>query len=108
MLDACQSRHDKAKAFMDYIKMMYKPAKLTEKLNDFYKHDFPTFVSELKKQKVKLTPKQEMELMPLFSEKQLELNSLSQTIARLDSEMDEMVYELYGITEEERRVIEQS
>ena len=107
LLEACQSSHDKAKAFMDYIKTMHKPAKLTEKLNDFNKHDFLTFANELKKQKVKLTPKQEMELMPLFNEKQAELTSLSQRIFKLDSEMDEKIYELYGITEDERKIMEQ-
>ena len=62
-------------------------------------------MDELKKQKGKLTPKQEMELMPLFAEKAKELIELSQTIDRLDAELDEVVFTLYGLTEEERAII---
>jgi len=45
--------------------------------------------------------------MPLFQEKVKELEELSKTIDRLDSELDEVVFELYGITEEEKAIIMQ-
>ena len=64
-----------------------------------------TFVDELKKQKVKLTPKQEMELMPLFQEKAKEFTELSQAIEKLEAELDEVVFGLYGLTEEEKIII---
>ena len=62
---------------------------------------------ELKKQGIKLTPKQEMELMPLFSEKAKELLDLSKTIEKLENELDNVVYELYGLTEDEIKIVEE-
>jgi hypothetical protein len=106
LLDNCHVRFDKAKQFTDYLTAMYAPKTITEKLSGFYKLDFKGFVDELKKQKVKLTPKQEMELMPLFQEKVKELAELSQTIDGLDSELDEVVFALYGLTSDERAVVE--
>ena len=105
LLENCQARFDKAKQFTDYLTAMYAPKAISEKLAEFYKWDFKTFVDELKKQKVKLTPKQEMELMPLFQEKVKELAELSQTIDRLDGELDEVVFALYGLTGEKIKFI---
>lgn len=36
----------------------------------------------------------------------LQLDRLERAIASTDAEIDELVYELYGITDEERKVIE--
>jgi type I restriction-modification system DNA methylase subunit len=106
LLETCQARFDKAKQFTDYLTEIYSPKAISEKLSEFYKLDFKSFVGELKKQKVKLTPKQEMELMPLFQEKADELTTLSQTIDNLDTELDKLVFELYGLSEEEIQIIE--
>jgi len=38
----------------------------------------------------------------------LEKQKLEEEIKKTDNEIDELVYELYGITEEERKIIEQS
>ncbi len=35
-----------------------------------------------------------------------QIDRLEREIAAIDAEIDELVYELYGITDEERRVIE--
>lgn len=36
----------------------------------------------------------------------LQLERIERDIAATDAEIDELVYELYGITEEERKIIE--
>jgi len=105
LLTTNQQRHNKAKAFADYLKAIHSPAKISEKLAAFHTLSFADFIAELKKQKVKLTPKQEMELMPLFQEKAQEIIAISDEIVRLDSQLDEMVFNLYNITGEERRII---
>ena len=43
--------------------------------------------------------------MDYFTKKQTEAHALLSEIDRLDREIDEMVYELYGLTEEERKVL---
>jgi hypothetical protein len=62
-------------------------------------------MDELKKQGVKFTPKQETRLMPLFEEEAGELVNLSHTIDTLNTELDELVFELYGLSEDERDII---
>jgi type I restriction-modification system DNA methylase subunit len=108
LLKKCQARFDNAKDFTDFIFNRFKPTKISEKLSNFYKSDFDGFISELKKQKVKLSMPQEMELMKLFNEKSKELNAISKEIEALDVKLDEEVFTLYGITPEERRTIEDS
>jgi len=105
LLESSQARFDKAKQFTDYLVAIYKPKAVSEKLTEFYKLDFKDFINELKKQKVKFTPAQEMALMPLFTEKATELAEISREIERLDNELDEVVYELYGLTAEERAIV---
>jgi type I restriction-modification system DNA methylase subunit len=105
LLEKCQERFDKAKQFTDYLSAMYSPKSISEKLSEFYKLDFKGFVDELKKQKVKLNATQEMGLMPLFAKKSGELVQLSREIERLDNELDEVVFGLYGLTAEERAIV---
>ena len=105
LLESCQARFDKTKQFNDYLSEIYSPKSISEMLMRFYTLSFRTFITELKKQKVKLSPKQEMELMPLFEEKAKELVELSQMIDRLDAELDGVVYELYGLTEDEIKIV---
>ena len=105
LLTANQSRYNESKAFTDYIKAIHEPAKISEKLSEFYTLSYADFIAELKKQRVKLTAKQEMELMPLFQEKAIEIQAISQTIDRLDNELDEVVFKLYGLNDDEISII---
>jgi len=105
LLAANQSRHNKAKAFTSYINAIHNPTKITEKLASFYTLSFADFITELKKQKVKLTAKQEMELMPLFQEKVDEITQITKNIDKLDNELDETIYKLYGLTSEEIKLV---
>jgi len=46
------------------------------------------------------------DLMSYFDKKKAELELLKNTIDQTDREIDGMVYELYGLSEEEVRVVE--
>ena len=46
--------------------------------------------------------------MPLFQEKAKELAELSRAIEKLDAELDEAVFQLYGLTVDERALLQQS
>ena len=108
LLITCQCRHDKLKVFMDYIKAIYSPVKISERLSLYYELSFAEFIEELKKQKVKLTPKQEIDLMPLFKEKVGEANESIRTINELDYELNKIVFKLYGLTDDEINFIVES
>lgn len=81
----------------------FKPSK---KMQQFYLHDFQTFLSELKKKKVKLTLSQQDEWEPYFEESKAAIVAQQAEIDQTDREIDALVYELYGLTEEEIRIVE--
>jgi hypothetical protein len=46
--------------------------------------------------------------MQYFNKKKTEANALQSEIDRIDKEIDQMVYALYGLTPEEREIVENS
>jgi type II restriction/modification system DNA methylase subunit YeeA len=48
----------------------------------------------------------EFELMELFETQKTQAAALRQEIEKTDKEIDKIVYELYGLTEEEIRMVE--
>jgi len=82
--------------------------KITKKLSAFYNFDFKTFVAELKKQKVTISLKQQDEWQDYFDSYKLEINGLQHKIQQTDTKIDQMVYELYGLNDEEIAIVEKS
>lgn len=80
--------------------------KLTTKLQNWPSLDFKGFLGELKKAKVKLSLSEEAEWITYFNEQKAKAQELQSEINRMDQEIDGLVYELYGLTEEEIRVVE--
>ncbi len=56
--------------------------------------------------KDKLSKKEEMEWMEVFEDKKTEAQTLKSKIEKTNNEIDQMVYELYGLTVEEIAIIE--
>ena len=83
-----------------------QPLVITKALETFDELDFAQFLSELKKQKIALSLKQQDEWEEYFLDYKTECNSLSAEILATDKEIDALVYGLYGLTEEEIRIIE--
>jgi len=81
--------------------------KINGALETFDNLDFAGFVAELKKQKIKLTLVQQDEWEEYFNQYKTECQSLKTQIAATDKEIDKKVYELYGLTEEEIKVVEE-
>ena len=79
--------------------------KITSALQQFDQMDFKGFVAELKKQKIKLTLSQQDEWEEYFNQRVAECRELSAQIKATDDEIDAKVFDLYGLTEEERRIV---
>ncbi|MBL7138653.1 MAG: hypothetical protein ISS17_07765 [Bacteroidales bacterium] len=47
-----------------------------------------------------------MEWMEVFETKRAEIQSLQSQIDKTDREIDRIIYELYGLTEEEIKIVE--
>jgi type I restriction-modification system DNA methylase subunit len=82
--------------------------KLSRKLQNWHELTFKQFLAELKKKKVKLSLSQEAEWMEYFNEQKKKAEELKAQIAQTDKEIDALVYELYGLSEEEIEVVEGS
>ena len=76
-----------------------KPSK---KLQNWPDLDFKGFLLELKKKKVKLSLGEEAEWLTHFNNKKTEANAIRLEIDRIDKQIDQMVYELYDLSEEEK------
>ncbi|MDM8560580.1 N-6 DNA methylase [Thiotrichales bacterium HSG14] len=98
----------KTKRFVKRIEINLEFTKLTNKLSNFYDFDFKTFLSELKKQKIKLSLIQQDEWEEYFNAYKTEINSFQNQINQTDKEIDKMVYELYELTPEEIEIVENS
>ncbi len=97
--------------FSKYLQSQFQLETLTKKLQNWYNLDFVDFITELNKaiKKVggdKLTKSVEMEWMEVFEEKKVEVLKLKSEIDRIDKEIDQLVYELYGLTDNEIAIVE--
>ena len=54
----------------------------------------------------KLSKTDEFEWLELFENKKVEAQRLKAEITKTDKEIDQMVYELYGLTEDEIKIVE--
>lgn len=99
--------------FQKYLNQNFKLDVLSRKLQSWHTLTFPDFIKELNKAiktagGAPLTKKDEMEWMELFEAKKKEALELKAEIDRTDREIDQLVYELYGLTEEEIKIVEGS
>ncbi|MCF8371666.1 MAG: N-6 DNA methylase [Bacteroidales bacterium] len=94
--------------FIQLLQSKFEIEKPTIKLLNWHGLEFKDFLKELKKAKVQLSLSEEAEWMLYFNEQKQKAQTLKAEITRVDSEIDQLVYELYGLTEEEIRIVEQS
>lgn len=102
---------NKTEKFSKYLSSQFTLDKLTTKLQSWHELTFAQFITELnaaikKAGGNKLSKLDEMEWMELFEAKKKEAQELKSEIERVDGEIDGMVYGLYGLTEEEVRIVE--
>ena len=87
----------------------YNIGKFSQKLDKYYKLSFDEFLAELKKKKVDTKSRKTQELLKNeFEESVSVINPLLLQITKTDNEIDQMVYDLYGLTPEEIKIIEDS
>ena len=120
-------QHDNKKnindKFQKYLEQTFKLEKLSKKLQDWHELEFGEFIKEINKaikkenkERVKnnetpiatLTKLDEMDWMDVFETKKAEAQALQQQINQTDKEIDAMVYELYGLTDDEIAIVEKS
>ena len=96
---------EKRSRFLRRLTENLEGVKVTTALQTFDELDFAGFVADLKKQKIKLTLVQQDEWEDYFTQYQAACQQLRDQIAQTDSEIDQRVFDLYGLTAEEREVV---
>ena len=81
---------------------------LSKKLQNWYELSFAEFLKELAKAKVNLTLSQKAEWEDYFLQEQKKALDCQSKVHNTDKEIDQMVYQLYGLTEEEIAIVERS
>jgi hypothetical protein len=123
IMNITKIHNDSISKFQNYLLSQYPLEKLSKKLQNWYELDFSDFIIELNKainkdnrirrkneqeETSKLTKKDEFEWMELFEENKKKAVELLTQINQLDHQINQMVYELYGLSEEEIKIVENS
>ena len=93
----------KSPNFLKVVKQTFALEKISTKLETFYNLDFDGFMKELKQ---KLTPKTKLEWLEVFEDTKKSLQEIQTQITATDKEINALVYKLYGLTEEEIKIVE--
>ncbi|KAF5057139.1 N-6 DNA Methylase [anaerobic digester metagenome] len=100
-----------SKKFRRWLERTFKIEKHSKKLEKYYELDFEEFLNEVKEKKdtsISLRSRKSQEDLEKEFNKSLRIiNPWVQKINEIDEEINEMVYDLYGLTPEERKIIEE-
>ncbi len=88
------------------IQREFSLEELPNKLKNWYELSYLEFLKELEKKKIKPTLSQKAEWEEYFLTESKKALELKQQINETDKEIDQMVYKLYELTEEEIRIVE--
>jgi hypothetical protein len=81
---------------------------ISKKLQEWYLLSYSDFIKELGKKKVKLSLSEEAEWETYFTAEAKKALELKSQIDKTDKEIDQMVYALYELTEDEIKIVEES
>ena len=108
MLSLNKQLQETAQKFQRNIQREYNLEKLSGKLENWFQTPFNEFLKELEKSKVKLTLSQKAEWEDYFLLESKKALEIKHQIDTTDKEIDQMVYALYGLTDEEIAIVESS
>ena len=77
-----------------------------KKIQEWYLLSYAEFINELAKKKIKLTLSEEAEWETFFTTEAKIALELKVQIDRTDKEIDQMVYALYDLSEDEIKIVE--
>lgn len=100
--------NEQSQKFQRTLQRKFEGLEINKKLESCYELTFAEFVKELGKKKIKLSLSEEAEWEDYFLQEQQKALALKQQITTTDQEIDKMVYELYGLTDEEIEIVENS
>ena len=106
MLSLHSQLQENRSRFLRRLSENIEGVKITTALQTFDLLDFAGFVTELKKQKIKLTLPQQDEWEDYFRQYADACHQLTDLIATTDNEINLCVYRLYGLTYDESLIVD--
>ncbi len=92
--------------FLNFFKSELEPEKITNKLENWYELDWDPFKKEMIKCKVKeLSLKERKEWQDYFIEHKEKANKLKSIITATDKQIDQLVYKLYNLNDDEIKIV---
>jgi len=106
MIILCSDLEKSKQGFIKRVTDNFNNIKITGTLENFEELDFKQFLAELKKQKLEISLKQQGEWNEFFDDEKKACNTIIEHIKATDDAIDKMVYELYGLTDDEIKIVE--
>ncbi len=108
MLSLNKELQELSQKFQRTLERKFALTELSKKLQDWYLLSYADFIKELEKKKIKLSLNEEAEWETYFSTEAKKALELKAQITQTDKEIDQMVYVLYELTEDEIKIVEES
>ena len=108
MLSLNEQLQDSTGKFIRTLQRKFEIDKLSKKLENWHELTYAEFIKELAKKKIKMSLADEAEWEEYFLAEQTKAKQLIAEIERTDREIDQMVYQLYDLTDDEIAIIEAS
>jgi hypothetical protein len=99
---------EQSQKFQRSLERKFALSELPKKLQDWYLLSYAEFIKELAKKKIKLSLNEEAEWETYFTSEAKKALELKAQIEKTDKEIDQMVYALYELTEDEIKIVEGS
>jgi REP element-mobilizing transposase RayT len=106
MLTKNAALQEATKAFIKLLQAKFETININTKLEKWYNLSFTEFSKELSKQKIKLSLAQESEWLSFFEQEKQKALAIKNEIDTTDAAIDKMVYALYGLSEDEVKIVE--
>ncbi|GAB2524753.1 Eco57I restriction-modification methylase domain-containing protein [Spirosoma aerophilum] len=91
--------------FLQLLQTQVELPTISRKLENWPELSFKDFLAELTKQKAKLSLSQQSEWMTFLAEQQAKARTIQTVLDQTEREINQLVFELYGLTDEEISVI---
>ncbi len=103
MLSLSENFYEKLQKSLKLLQQEFQLQKVSTKLEKFYELDFDSFIKALGIKKLDL--KKKGELLDFFEKNKQEILNLKTKIEQEDQTIDNMVFDLYDLTPEEREIV---
>ncbi|MEO6328713.1 MAG: N-6 DNA methylase [Ginsengibacter sp.] len=106
MLEKNKDLNVVSEQFTKLLLAKFSSININNKLQAWHSLSANEFLKELSKQKIKLSLAEQQEWLQYFEEQKARANNIQQLIKETDKQIDAMVYQLYGLTDEEIKIVE--